>query len=67
MRTTEPVGYCPFRSVIPTTQAKLGHAVTGMSERDCDGHNCMLWYEQGDQRGCVITLALAAYLQRTAG
>lgn len=64
MAHLESIGFCPFRSVIPTTQAKLGHAKTGMSERDCDGPNCMLWIEQGEHRGCAFTLAVKAYLNR---
>lgn len=60
MTETERLGYCPFRSIIPTTQAKLGHAVTGMSERDCDGTNCMLWLEVGDDAGCCLAVAAKA-------
>jgi uncharacterized membrane protein len=64
MAHMETIGFCPFRSVIPTTQAKLGHAKTGMSERDCDGHNCMLWIEQGETKGCAFALAARAIIER---
>ncbi len=56
--------FCPFRSVIPTTQAKLGHAVTGMSERDCDGDFCMLWVEQGGKAGCAFAVLAQAAVER---
>ena len=57
MPDTESYGFCPFRSIIPTTQAKLGHAVTGMSERDCDGPHCALWIQIGDEEGCAFAVA----------
>jgi len=63
MHQPEALGYCPFRSVIPTEQAKLGHAKTGMSERDCDGPNCMLWVETEDDRGCCFALAAKAVVK----
>jgi len=48
---------CPFRSIVPTTSAKIGHAITGMSDRECDGVDCMMWGTVGDQTGCVLLLA----------
>ena len=63
MDKPDHLGYCPFRSVIPTAQAKLGHAKTGMSERDCDGPNCMLWLDTGEEAGCCFLLASRAFLK----
>ena len=60
MEQKEIFGYCPFRSVIATTQTKLGHAKTGMSERDCDGPDCMLWIDAGDDSGCCFAVAARA-------
>lgn len=48
---------CPFRSVVSTTTAKIGHAVTGISDRECDGSDCMMWVDTGDQVGCILLLA----------
>jgi len=56
MHEGPPLKMCPFRSVIATGQAKLGHAVTGMTERDCDGTHCQLWLNTGTEADCVFLL-----------
>lgn len=62
MDTSDETGgkLCPFRSVVSTSAAKIGHAVTGMSDRDCDGSDCMLWTDTGAEVGCSILIALRA-------
>ncbi len=60
MDQKELFGYCPFRSVIATTQTKLGHAKTGMSDRECDQNDCMLWIDDGDNSGCCFVVAAKA-------
>jgi hypothetical protein len=53
---------CPFRSVVPTTTAKIGHAITGISDRECDGRDCMMWTTVGDQEGCALLLAARSFI-----
>ncbi len=66
MDTSDETGgkLCPFRSVVSTTAAKIGHAVTGISDRDCDGSDCMMWGDIGDQVGCTILLAAVNFAKR---
>lgn len=63
MDTTDETGgkLCPFRSVVPTTTAKIGHAITGISDRECDGHDCMMWTDTGDEVGCALLLAARSF------
>ena len=62
MDTSDETGgkLCPFRSVVPTTTAKIGHAVTGISDRDCDGSDCMMWTDTGEEVGCILLIAMRA-------
>jgi len=64
MDQTAKKKFCPFRSIIPTSQAKLGHAMTGMSERDCDGVHCQLWVNTGSDADCVLVLIGKALMQQ---
>ena len=55
---------CPFRSVVPTTEARIGHAVTGVSARDCEGRACQLWMQVGDQEDCAFIFLTKAIIAR---
>ena len=66
MDTSDETGgkLCPFRSIVPTTTARIGHAITGMSDRECDGSDCTMWTDTGDEVGCVFLIAARSIIMQ---